>query len=124
MTDRIYRRKVRTLAENYLRLLGLNHWRLTRLYIGIPSRIKKELSEHYPNTPNGFYACAYPTGRSKFVMAISKDVPANKLDGVVAHEIAHILLHCLYEAMRDGRQAAARDELELVCDRIAAAIIC
>ena len=123
MTSRTYRKKVRILAENYLRLLGLSHWRLTRLYVGIPKHIKKELAAHYPDAANGFYACVYPTGRNKFVMAVSKDVPEHKLDSVVAHEISHILLHHLYEATRDGRHAAAKNQLELACDRIASAVI-
>ncbi|MCH8881644.1 MAG: ImmA/IrrE family metallo-endopeptidase [Planctomycetes bacterium] len=123
MTSRAYRRKVRILAENYLRLLGLSHWRLTRLYVGIPKHIKQELAAHYPDAANGFYACVYPTGRNKFVMAVSKDVPSHKLDSVIAHEISHILLHHLYEATRDGRQTAAKNQLELVCDRIASAVI-
>ncbi len=122
MTNRAYRKKVRILAENYLRLLGLSHWRLTRLYVGIPEHIKKELAAHYPDAENGFYACAYPTGSNKFVIAISKDIPSRKLNAVVAHEIAHILLHNFYEALRDGRDIIAKNQLELVCDRIAIAI--
>lgn len=122
MTNRVYRKKVRTIAEDYLKLLGLSSWRLTLLYVGIPKRIKKELAEHYPNAPNGFYACAYPTGNNKFVMAVSKNIPSHKLVSVIAHEISHILLHNFYQAMRDGHDVVAKNQLELVCDRIAAAI--
>lgn len=122
MSSRTYRRQVRTLAEKYLHLFGLNHWRLTRLYIGIPKHIKKELAAHYPEAENGFYACVYPTGRNKFVMAVSRNIPTHKLEGVIAHEISHILLHHFYEATRDGRHAAAKDQLEVICDRIASAV--
>ena len=122
MSSRTYRRKVRNLAEKYLRLFGLNHWRLTRLYVGIPKHIKKELAAHYPEAANGFYACVYPTGRNKFVMAVSRNIPTHKLEGVIAHEISHILLHNFYEATRDCRHAAAKDQLEVICDRIASAV--
>ncbi len=122
MSTRTYRKEIRALAAHYLRLLGLSHWRLTRLYVGIPKRIKSELAVHYPDATNGFCACVYPTGPSKFVMAVSKDIPARKLPEVIAHEISHILLHCLYEATRDGRHAAAKNQLELACDRIARAL--
>ncbi len=123
MSTRTYRKEIRALAAHYLRLLGLSHWRLTRLYVGIPKHIKKELAAHYPDAANGFCACVYPTGPSKFVMAISKDIPSRKLKGVIAHEISHILLHRFYEATRDGRAAAAKNQLELACDRIASAVI-
>ena len=122
MSTRTYRNKVRGIAERYLKLFGLNHWRLTRLYVGIPGHIKQELAAHYPDASNGFYACVYPTGRNKFVMAVSRDIPLAKLECVIAHEISHILLHNLYEATRDGRRKAAKDQLEIVCDRIANAV--
>lgn len=122
MTSRTYGKQVRKLAQKYLSLLGLCHWRLTRLYVGIPKHIKKELAAHYPEAANGFYACVYPTGRNKFVMAVSRTIPADKLEGVIAHEISHILLHHLYEATRDGKHSLAKDHLEVVCDRIADAV--
>ena len=117
-----YHKKVRRTAERYLRLLGLRHWRLTRVHIGIPRHIKRELAAHYPDANNGFYACVYPTGKNKFVMAVSRDIPESKLEGVIAHEVAHILLHNLYEASTNGRDGQAKDQLEIVCDRIASAI--
>ena len=122
MTSRTYGKKVRNLAQKYMNLLGLRHWRLTRLYVGIPKHIKKELADHYPEAANGFYACVYPTGRNKFVMAVSRNIPSDKLEGVIAHEISHILLHHLYEATRDGKHSLAKDQLEVVCDRIAHAV--
>ena len=123
MSNRVYRNKIRGMVEKYLKLFGLRHWRLTRLYVGIPKHIKKDLAAHYPEAANGFYACVYPTGRNKFVMAISRDIPSQKLDSVVAHEISHILLHNLYEATTSGRDAVAKNQLEVVCDRIATAVI-
>lgn len=122
MSSRTYGKKVRKLAQKYMSLLGLRHWRLTRLYVGIPKHIKKELAAHYPEAANGFYACVYPTGRNKFVMAVSRNIPTDKLEGVIAHEISHILLHHLYEATRDGKHSLAKDQLEVVCDRIADAV--
>ncbi|MCG3136992.1 MAG: hypothetical protein HJJLKODD_00833 [Phycisphaerae bacterium] len=117
-----YRRKVRALAQKFLDQLGLHHWRLTRLYIGIPRQIKRELAAYYPEAQNGFFACVYPTSSNTFVMAVSREIPENQLESVIAHEISHILLHHLCEAAENGRQAAAKNHLEVVCDRIASAL--
>lgn len=117
-----YRIQVRRLTQEYLRRFGLQRWRMTRLYIGIPSHIKKELVANYPGANNGFYACVYPTGQHKFVMAVSRDIPGEKLENVIAHEVSHILLHNLWEATTTGRMAAARDQLEVACNRIADAL--
>lgn len=117
-----YAKKVRAIATEYMKLMGLSHWRLTRVYIGIPKHIKQELAAHYPEASNGFYACVYATGQSKFVMAVSKDIPENKLDAVIAHEISHILLHNLWESAIAGRSQLAKNQLEVVCDRIANAV--
>jgi len=118
-----YREKVRALAKKYIKLFGLNHWRLTRLYIGIPKHIKRELAAHYPEAENGFYACVYPTSRNTFVLAVADDIPEHKLESVIGHEITHILLHHLYEATKNGRDYVAKNQLETVCDRIANAMI-
>ena len=91
---------------------------MTRLYIGIPKHIKRELVTHYPEANNGFYACVYPTSPSTFVMAISRDIPDGKLENVVAHELSHILLHNLWEAATNGRDRVAQDQLEIACNRI------
>jgi len=117
-----YRKKVRRLAEKYMKQLGLRHWRLTRVYVGIPNHIKRELAAHYPEANTGFYGCVYPTGRNTFVMAIAGDLPDAKLENVVAHEVSHILLHNFYEATRDGRRCDSKNQLEIVCDRIASAL--
>lgn len=94
---------------------------MTRLYLGIPRNVKRELIGHYPNAADGFYACVYPTGRHTFVMAIN-DVPDDKLENVVAHEVAHILLHDLCHSISNQGRAEARDRLEVVCNRIANAM--
>ncbi len=118
-----YRRKVRTIAEKYMDLFGLFHWRLTKVHIGIPKHIKRELAAHYPEARNGFYACVYPTSRNTFVMAIARDIADAKLESIIAHEVSHILLHNLFEATKDGRKYDAKNQLETVCDRIARAVI-
>ncbi len=122
MTPTSFRRKVRKLAQKYLDRFGLGRWRLTRLYIGIPPHIKAELAAHYPEANNGFYACVYPTGRNTFVMAVSRDIPDHKLENVIAHEISHILLQNLWDFTTGGQSAAAKNQLEVVCDRIANAM--
>ncbi len=114
------RKAIKRLVKKYLQQLGLQHWKLTRLYVGIPKHINTELAGHYPEANNGFYACVYPTGPNKFVMAISDDVPDNKLENVIAHEVSHILLHNLWKAPTDSRDA--HNQLEIACNRIAAAL--
>lgn len=120
-TDSIveYRKAIRGLTRHYLKKFGLHRWRMTRLYIGIPGHIKKELVANYPGAHSGFYACVYPTGHHRFVMAVSRDIPNEKLENVIAHEVSHILLHNLWETTTSGRMAAARDQLEVACNRIA-----
>lgn len=122
MSNRTYRKRVRVLAGDFLRLFGLHHWRLTRLYVGFPKHVKKDLVAHYPEAQNGFYACVYPTGRNTFVMAVSRDIPEDRLENVIAHEISHILLNNLHEATTNGQHALAKNQLEVVCDRIANAV--
>jgi Zn-dependent peptidase ImmA (M78 family) len=41
---------------------------------------------------------------------------------VIAHEISHILLHNLWESAIAGRNQLAKNQLEVVCDRIASAV--
>ncbi len=118
----MYRRHIKKLIRKYLRIFGLRHWRLTRLYVGIPANIKKELFAHYPDADKGFYACIYPTSNQTFVMAVGRDIPENRMDNVIAHEISHILLHNLWEALENNRSAEARDQLEVACNRIADAL--
>lgn len=115
------RKKIRGITRKCLDRLGLHRWRMTRLYLGIPRNVRRELTDHYPNAADGFYACVYPTGRRTFVMAIS-DVPDDKLENVVAHEMAHILLHDLCHSISNRGRAEARDQLEVVCNRIANAV--
>ena len=121
-TETAYRRKIRTLVRKYLKRLGLSHWRMTRLYIGIPSHIKRELVANYPEADNGFYACIYPSGKHTFVMAVGRDIPERKLENVIAHEMSHILLHHLWEATTNGRHRDAQNQLEIACNRIADAL--
>jgi hypothetical protein len=122
MSERSYRNLIRKLSIQYLKVLGLHHWKMTRLYIGIPSHIKRELVANYPEANNGFYACIYPTSKRTFVMAVGRDVPENKLDNVIAHEMSHLLLHSLWESTTHGRLRDAQNQLEIACNRIADAV--
>jgi hypothetical protein len=110
------------MSRKYLKRLGLSHWRMTRLYLGIPPHIKRELVANYPEANNGFYACIYPTSRNTFVMAVGRDIPDRKLENVIAHEMSHLLLHALWESTTSGRLREAQNQLEIACNRIADAV--
>jgi hypothetical protein len=110
------------MSRKYLKRLGLSHWRMTRLYLGIPPHIKRELVANYPEANNGFYACIYPTSRNTFVMAVGRDIPDRKLENVIAHEMSHLLLHALWESTTGGRLREAQNQLEIACNRIADAV--
>ena len=84
--------------------------------------IKKELMVAYPDAEHGFYACLYPTSNNNFVMAVSPDIPDNELSNIIAHEISHILLMKMWDALIDGCDKVALNQLETVCDAIANAV--
>ncbi len=115
-------RQIRTIAEKYLYRLGLYHWRLTRVHIGIPKQYRQELRANYPHADNGFYACVFPTSGSTFILAVSQTIPQREIENVIAHEISHILLQKMWDLLATDKTHQAKHQLEVVCNRIAAAI--
>ncbi len=116
-----YKSKIKRAVKKYLKQFGLHQWKMTRLYVDIPKSIKKELHQTYTDAASGFYACTYVTGVNTFVLAVSLDIPEDKTENVVAHEISHILLSKMWNQLTEGKRYDAKNELEVVCNRIAKA---
>jgi len=112
------KKQIREIAESYMKQLGLNKWKLTCIYLGIPDHMVKRLQTVYPEADRGFYACIWVTAPFKFVMAINDDVSSGLLPTVIGHEITHILLDNLFGAVKVNRPKSARRHLETACNRV------
>ena len=114
------RKKIREIAESYLKELGLTRWKLTSIYLGIPDHMLETLNKNYPEAKNGFDGCVWVTTPFKFLMAIDNEVSEDDLPTVIGHEITHILLNNLYEATQVNRPShrTILKHLEIACNRV------
>ena len=107
-----YRRKIKSLVKEFQSVLGLHQYRMTRLYIGIPHKIRRELDMTYRGSA-GYYACMHMTGPYTFVLSVARSIPEKKLRNIIAHEMAHVLLN---------RLVGQLDDIEVACNRVASAV--
>jgi hypothetical protein len=108
--------KIRKLMRLFLDQLGLGKWKVSKVVLGVPSRIISQNKREQPDS-KGCWAAVEDNGNYTVTLYVAKRIPETKLRPILAHEAAHVLF---FDLNASPRKDCAE---ERHCDTIARILV-